>query len=131
MALTDLEIGGGRVERPLSNACFFHCLSFVLTAGFSRELAEKLDGCNSRLHQAGESAILVGSVNLKQERAMPIIQLEGPPIEDLDRKRKLTSLVTEAAAAAYGLPTDTIIIVFKENAPHNVSVGGQLLIDRP
>ncbi len=61
---------------------------------------------------------------------MPIIHIEGPPIKDLATKRKLTRHVTETAAEAFGLPTDTIIILFKENAPDNVSVGGQLLIDR-
>jgi 4-oxalocrotonate tautomerase family enzyme len=61
---------------------------------------------------------------------MPIITMEGPAILDLDKKRQLVGTVTEAAAAAYGLSTDTIIIVLRENAPDNVSVGGQLIIDR-
>lgn len=61
---------------------------------------------------------------------MPIINMEGPAIRDLDTKRKLTRRVTEAAAEAYGLPAGTIIVIFRENAPDNVSVGGQLLIDR-
>ena len=61
---------------------------------------------------------------------MPIITMDGPTIQDLDKKRQLARVVTEAAAEAYGLSTDTIIIVFKENAPDNVSVGGQLIIDR-
>jgi 4-oxalocrotonate tautomerase len=61
---------------------------------------------------------------------MPIITMQGPAIPDLDKKRHLVRTVTEAAAAAYGLATDTIIIVLKENAPDNVSVGGQLISDR-
>lgn len=61
---------------------------------------------------------------------MPVISMEGPAIQDLDKKRKLARLVTEAAAEAYGLPAASIIILFKENSTDNVSVGGQLIIDR-
>jgi len=64
------------------------------------------------------------------EDAMPIITMEGPAIDDLDRKRELTDTITRAASEFYGLPTDTIVIILKENAPDNVSVGGQLIIDR-
>jgi 4-oxalocrotonate tautomerase len=69
-------------------------------------------------------------VKENEEEIMPIISMEGPVIKDLDKKRKLTRLVTEAAAEAYGLPLETIIVTLKENAPDNVSVGGQLIIDR-
>ena len=62
---------------------------------------------------------------------MPHISLSGPKIDDLNKKRELVRVLTEAAADAYGLPQDTIVVVIKENAPENVSVGGQLIIDRP
>lgn len=61
---------------------------------------------------------------------MPILTAEGPPVGDLDKKREFARQLTAAAAEAYGLPADTIIIVFKENTPENVSVGGRLLVDR-
>lgn len=61
---------------------------------------------------------------------MPHITLSGPRIEDLDKKRELTRAMTEAAIKAYELPRETIVVVIKENAPENVSVGGQLIIDR-
>ena len=61
---------------------------------------------------------------------MPNITMEGPPIKDLDAKRVLVREVTEAASKAYGLPAQTIVVTLKENAPENVSVGGQLLCDR-
>jgi len=61
---------------------------------------------------------------------MPVVSMEGPAIEDLDKKRKLTRQVTAAAAEAYGLPAASIIILIKENTTDNVSVGGQLIIDR-
>lgn len=61
---------------------------------------------------------------------MPIITAEGPPINDLDQKRDFARKLTEAAAEAYNLPAETIIILFKTNTPENVSVGGQLLVDR-
>ena len=38
--------------------------------------------------------------------------------------------MTDAASKAYGLPPGIIVVVIKENAPENVSVGGQLIIDR-
>ena len=61
---------------------------------------------------------------------MPTITIEGPPIKDVDKKRVLASEVTDAATKAYGLPRAIIVVVIKENAPENVSVGGQLIIDR-
>lgn len=61
---------------------------------------------------------------------MPVITMEGPPVADLDKKRRLTKTITQAASELYGLPEETIIILFRENAPENVSVGGELIIDR-
>ncbi|MBT4821831.1 MAG: 4-oxalocrotonate tautomerase [Lentisphaerae bacterium] len=61
---------------------------------------------------------------------MPTITVEGPPINDLDKKRALATEMTDAASKAYGLPPGIIVVVIKENAPENVSVGGQLIIDR-
>ncbi|MDT8419204.1 MAG: 4-oxalocrotonate tautomerase DmpI [Desulfuromonadales bacterium] len=61
---------------------------------------------------------------------MPHINVSGPKINGLDKKRELTRVLTDAAAAAYGLPRETIVVVISENAPENVSVGGQLVIDR-
>ncbi len=61
---------------------------------------------------------------------MPSIFVEGPVIKELDKKRKLAKDITEAAANAYGLPEDVIVVLIKENSPENVSIGGQLLIDR-
>lgn len=61
---------------------------------------------------------------------MPHITLSGPRIDDLDKKRELTRAMNEAAVKAYGLPKQTIVVVINENAPENVSVGGQLIIDR-
>lgn len=60
---------------------------------------------------------------------MPSITIEGPPIEDLDVKRKLVKGLTEAAVEAYGLPAQKIRVVIKENLPENVARGGQLLLD--
>jgi len=61
---------------------------------------------------------------------MPNITVSGPAIIDLDKKRELASAITDAAVKAYGLPKETIVVVIKENSPENVSVGGQLIIDR-
>lgn len=61
---------------------------------------------------------------------MPIITVEGPAIEDTDKKRTLAKSLTEAATNAYGLPIEAIVVLIKENSPENVSVGGQLIVDR-
>lgn len=60
---------------------------------------------------------------------MPIITVDGPKIEDIDRKRKLVKKLTEAAVEAYDIPD--IIVLIKETAPDNVGVRGVLVSDRP
>jgi len=61
---------------------------------------------------------------------MPIIQLDGPPIKDMHVRRTLVKELTSAAAMAYGMPEEKIIILIRENSPEQVSVGGTLLADR-
>jgi 4-oxalocrotonate tautomerase len=61
---------------------------------------------------------------------MPHISIDGPRIEDLNKKRQLAKDLTRAAVNAYGLPEETIVVIIKEIAPENVSVGGQLVLDR-
>lgn len=61
---------------------------------------------------------------------MPIITVEGPSLEAMDRKRTLVQELTQSAAKAFGLPAATVVVLLKSNAPENVSVGGQLLADR-
>jgi 4-oxalocrotonate tautomerase len=61
---------------------------------------------------------------------MPHISIDGPRIEDLNKKRQLAKDLTRAAVNAYGLPEETIVVIIQEIAPENVSVGGQLVADR-
>lgn len=61
---------------------------------------------------------------------MPTITVEGPPLKALDKKRALAKAITTAAAKAYEFPGEKIVVLFKENPPENVSVGGELLVDR-
>ena len=61
---------------------------------------------------------------------MPTIIIEGPPVKDLERKRRLAKEVTEAVAKFYGYPMEKIHGLIKENPPENVIVAGELLIDR-
>ncbi len=60
---------------------------------------------------------------------MPIITLEGPKIEDLDKRRNFVRDLTDAAVKAYGLPQEKIIVILHENSREQVGVGGNLLID--
>ena len=59
---------------------------------------------------------------------MPIITVEGPKIEDLDRKRKMVKKLTDAAVEAYNI--EDIVVLIKENTADNVGVRGTLLVDR-
>lgn len=61
---------------------------------------------------------------------MPTATVEGPSIKDLDTKRQLTKEITDAMEKAYGLPRQVYVVVIKENPPHNVSVGGEMICDR-
>lgn len=61
---------------------------------------------------------------------MPNITIEGPKINDIEKKRSLAKELTDAAVKAYGLPAQVIVVLIKENTPDNVSVGGQLICDR-
>lgn len=60
---------------------------------------------------------------------MPNITIEGPPIQDLEVKRRLVKGLTEVAVEAYGLSAQKIRVVIKENLPENVGRGGELLLD--
>jgi len=60
---------------------------------------------------------------------MPNISIEGPVIEDVDKKRILVQELTDAATKAYGLPREAIVFLIKENSPENVGVAVRLVID--
>ena len=61
---------------------------------------------------------------------MPIITLEGPPISDLDCRRRFIRELTDAAVKAYKLPQEKIIVILHENSRKQVGVGGELLADK-
>ena len=61
---------------------------------------------------------------------MPTIQIDGPKIQGLQRRRRLVAQLTEAAVEAYGLPKEIIHVLIRENVPENVGVGGEVLADR-
>ncbi|MFQ6132245.1 MAG: 4-oxalocrotonate tautomerase DmpI [Armatimonadota bacterium] len=61
---------------------------------------------------------------------MPLIRVDGPRIDDLDRKRQLAQTLTDAAAGVYDMDREHIVVLIRENAPENVGVGGQLIADR-
>lgn len=61
---------------------------------------------------------------------MPIITIEGPPIVEPALRRVLVQELTLAAAKAYNLPAEKMIVLIRENRPEQVAVGGVLLSDR-
>jgi len=60
---------------------------------------------------------------------MPDITIEGSRIS-LDKKKILVKEVTDAVEKAYGFPRGAYTIYIKENGPENVSVGGELVVDK-
>lgn len=61
---------------------------------------------------------------------MPVITIEGPKLTDLGKKRELAQGVTDAAAKAFDLPKETIIVILHETSPECVASGGELICDR-
>ena len=61
---------------------------------------------------------------------MPTIIVEGPPLADLDKKRKLVAEMSAAASEAYAIPVEAMVVIIKESPPENVGVGGRLIVDR-
>lgn len=59
---------------------------------------------------------------------MPMITVEGPPIKEIERKRQLVKKLTAAAIEVYKI--EHIVVLIRENAPENVGVNGELIIDR-
>ena len=61
---------------------------------------------------------------------MPNNTVEGPPLPDIEKKRKLVRTFTQMATEVYGLPAQAIIVPIRENSPENVAIGGNLLSDQ-
>lgn len=58
---------------------------------------------------------------------MPIITLEGPPI-DVDKKREMVKRLTDVASDVYGI--EHIIVLIRENKLENVGSNGVLIADK-
>ena len=61
---------------------------------------------------------------------MPIISIDGPTIQDINKRREFVAKVTAAASEVYSMPKEKIIILIRENSPEQVAVGGELISDR-
>ena len=61
---------------------------------------------------------------------MPIINIDGPHIADIEVRRQMVKDLTAAAVKAYALPAEKIIVLIRENGPEQVAVGGTLIADR-
>lgn len=59
---------------------------------------------------------------------MPVITLELVKMSK-DKKAELVEKVTKTVAEISGIPEQAFYVFIKENAPENVGVGGQLLLD--
>ena len=61
---------------------------------------------------------------------MPSIEVNGPKIASIEKKRELVEKLTQAMVDVYGLPKEAFTVLIRENNPENVGVGGQLVADR-
>jgi len=62
---------------------------------------------------------------------MPIITVEGPPIEDIGAKRRFVETLTDAMAEVYpGIDREHFVVIMRENRPENVASGGVLISDK-
>lgn len=61
---------------------------------------------------------------------MPVIQINGPKINELEIKRILVKEVTESLQKAYKLPLEAYTVIITEDSPENVGVSGKLIVDR-
>lgn len=61
---------------------------------------------------------------------MPNITIEGPIIKDIETKRTLVREITDIVEKVYKLPRQAYVVVIKENAPENVGVAGELIVDK-
>jgi 4-oxalocrotonate tautomerase len=94
---------------------------------FPREKVDARHRVHANIHLPFKNAIF-RSIH-PQESIMPIINIEGPPIADINVRRKLVAELTTAAARAYALPEEKIIVLIRENTPEQVAVGGKLIAD--
>lgn len=60
---------------------------------------------------------------------MPTITYDGPALS-IENKRMAAQEITDTICKATKLQPSDIVVVFKENAPENVAVGGKLIADR-
>jgi 4-oxalocrotonate tautomerase len=61
---------------------------------------------------------------------MPVIRVDGPKMDDLDRKRQMVKAFALAASEAYGMDKEHIVVLIREISPENVGIGGKLIVDR-
>jgi 4-oxalocrotonate tautomerase len=62
---------------------------------------------------------------------MPIITVDGPPINDVDAKRRFVEKLTDAMAEVYPrINREHFVILMRENRPENVAAGGVLISDK-
>jgi 4-oxalocrotonate tautomerase len=58
---------------------------------------------------------------------MPLIQVDGPPV-DTEKKRRLVKELTDVAVSVYEIQHITVLI--RENPPENVGADGILIADK-
>ena len=66
----------------------------------------------------------------ERRTSVPIITVEGPPVDDIEEKRKLVRELTDAALGVFEVPPSSIVVLLKPNSSDNVACAGELISDR-
>jgi 4-oxalocrotonate tautomerase len=61
---------------------------------------------------------------------MPFITVESYKGRTIDEKRKLAKSITKVIADGMNVSEQAVTVVFKDLEPHDLSIGGELFIDR-
>lgn len=60
---------------------------------------------------------------------MPTIFVNGPKVDDLDKKRRVVKEITDVIENVYGENREDIVVVIREDEPTNAAKAGVLVCD--
>lgn len=61
---------------------------------------------------------------------MPYVFIEVLEGKTVDQKRDVAKKVTEAVSEGFGVPPRAVAVIFKDIPNENLSIEGQLIVDR-
>jgi 4-oxalocrotonate tautomerase len=88
------------------------------------------DGSKLLTKPSAETGNFVIELQKKEEKKMPIVQIELIGEKTLDEKRVLVEKVTKAIAEALNYPPEIVSIIIRKMERDDFSVGGELFADK-